>query len=545
MIGSPSAAQAEESAVLQPKRRRHEPPCQPNEGISPVIRKKLPLFSASLCVAASLLSAGPAQAQSSTSDDSRPNIVFFLADNTGYGDWGVYGGQVETPNIDKLASEGMRFTNYNVEVQCTPSRSAIMTGRHPVRSGTYNVLPPRDGGPAGLNPWEYTIAELLSDAGYSTALYGKWHLGNIQGRLPNDQGFDEWWGIPNSWEESGYTTYPLYNAMIEEIFKERGITAALDAPPHVLEGKKGEDSKVVMELDMKVRPIIDGEYLIPKTVDYIKKQAAANNPFFVYLGYSEMHPPVMCNPEFVGKSLKHSGMYADCIAEMDHRVGQVMDAVEAAGIEDNTIFVLSSDNATSGLSANAGAVGGSNGPFRGNFFYTPYEGSMRVPAIVRWPDKIPAGTVSNEIVAAVDWLPTLAEMTGNSHLVPTDRPLDGLDFSKLLLGKSDESDREHYMFFGVDGELMSIKWRYYKMIKRGFRDPALSTLNQGAENFQLPKFYNLSNDPQEDFNLWDTELTMTWIFAPILEIEGEYRKSIEEFPNIAPGTEQFKGYSAH
>ncbi len=504
-----------------------------------------PLIAASLCLAVLLLFPKVALAQSgSSTTQGKPNIVFFLADNTGWGDWGVYGGQVETPNIDQLAAEGMRFTNYNVEVQCTPSRSAIMTGRHPVRSGTYNVLPPADGGPAGLNPWEYTIAELLSDAGYKTALYGKWHLGDIQGRLPNDQGFDEWWGIPNSWDESGYTSYPLYNAMVEEIFKERDITHALNTPPHVLEGKKGEESKVVMELDMKVRPIIDGDYLIPKTVDYIKQQAAANEPFFVYLGYSEMHPPIQCNPEFVGKSLKHSGAYADCIAEMDHRVGQVMDAVKDAGVEDNTIFVLSSDNATSGLSANAGAVGGSNGPFRGNFFYTPYEGSMRVPAMVRWPGKIPAGKVSNEIVAAVDWLPTLAALTEEADRVPTDRPIDGIDFSKLLLGQSEESDREHYMFFGVDGELMSIKWRYYKMIKRGFRDPELATLSQGAEDFQLPQFFNLSNDPQEDFNLWDTELTMTWLFAPMLEIEGEYRKSIAEYPNIAPGTKDFKGYPA-
>lgn len=314
-----------------------------------------PILAASLCIAASLLPARAAQAQSDSSPkETMPNVVFFLADNTGWGDWGVYGGQVATPNIDQLAAEGMRFTNYNVEVQCTPSRSAIMTGRHPVRSGTYNVLPPKNGGPVGLNPWEYTIGELFSDAGYKTALYGKWHLGNIQGRLPNDQGFDEWWGIPNSWDESGYTQYPLYNAMIEEIFKERGVKEALDAPPHVLEGKKGEKSKIAMELDMELRPVIDGEYLVPKTVDYIKTQAAAGEPFFVYLGYSEMHPPVQCNPEFVGKSLKHSGMYADCIAEMDHRVGQVMEAVKEAGVEDNTIFVLSSDNATGGLSAMRG-----------------------------------------------------------------------------------------------------------------------------------------------------------------------------------------------
>ena len=502
------------------------------------------LIAALLCVVVSFLSPKPAQAQGQSAPaQGKPNIVFFLVDNTGWGDWGVYGGQVATPNIDRLAAEGMRFTNYNVEVQCTPTRSAIMTGRHPVRSGTYNVLPPADGGPAGMNPWEYTIAELLSDGGYKTALYGKWHLGNIQGRLPNDQGFDEWWGIPNSWDESGFTSYPLYNAMVKEIFRERHITEALNAPPHVLEGRKGEKSKVVMDLDMKVRPIIDGQYLIPKTVEYIKRQAAAKEPFFVYLGYSEMHPPVACNPEFVGKSLKHSGVYADCIAEMDHRVGQVMAAVKEAGVENNTIFVLSSDNATSGVSANAGGVGGSNGPFRGNFFYTPYEGSMRVPAIVRWPGKVPAGKVSNEIVAAVDWLPTLAAMTGNSQRVPKDRPIDGIDFSKLLLGQSDSSGREHYMFFGVDGELMSIKWRYFKMVKRGFRDPALGTLDQAAVDFQLPQFFNLSSDPHEDFNLWNTELTMAWLFAPMLELEGAYRKSVKEYPNIAAGTKDFAGYA--
>src|SRR5262245_1573629 len=134
-------------------------------------------------IGATLPAALPAQAQ-----EKKPNIVFFLVDNVGWGDFSVYGGTTATPRIDQFARDGIRFTNYNVEAQCTPSRAAIMTGRHPVRSGTSSVLPPASG-PAGLTPWEYTIAELLSDAGYATALYGKWHLGDIQGRLPNDQGF--------------------------------------------------------------------------------------------------------------------------------------------------------------------------------------------------------------------------------------------------------------------------------------------------------------------------------------------------------------------
>jgi arylsulfatase len=138
---------------------------------------------------------------------NKPNIVFILLDNVGWGNFGVYGGTIPTPRIDKFASEGIRFNNYNVEVQCTPSRSAILTGRHPVRSGTIRVPFPGEG-LSGMAPWEYTLAELLSDTGYATALYGKWHLGDHEGRLPNDQGFDEWWGIMNSMDEAGYTAWP-------------------------------------------------------------------------------------------------------------------------------------------------------------------------------------------------------------------------------------------------------------------------------------------------------------------------------------------------
>src|SRR5215469_10968056 len=200
----------------------------------------------------------------------KPNIVFILVDNVGWGAFGAYGGTIPTPRIDKMANEGIRFNNYNVEAQCTPSRSAILTGRYSVRSGTYTVPFPGQG-EAGMAPWEYTTAELLSDAGYATALYGKWHLGEHLGRLPNDQGFDEWWGVANSTDEAEYTAWPL--------FKESGMPV-----PMIWEGKKGEPSKPVMPLDLKVRPVLDGQYIIPKTVEYIKRNAAAKKPFFVYVG---------------------------------------------------------------------------------------------------------------------------------------------------------------------------------------------------------------------------------------------------------------------
>ena len=488
-------------------------------------------------VTASAAFVSPARAAGA---EKKPNIVFILVDNVGWGDFSVYGGTNATPRIDKMASEGIRFNNYNVEAQCTPTRSAILTGRHPIRSGTFSILPPAHG-KSGLVPWEYTIAKLLSDAGYATAMYGKWHVGNTQGRLPNDQGFDEWWGIPDSWDEAGYTSYPLYNELVKKFLAEKKVPELLDLPPHILEGKKGQPSKVVMDLDMKVRPVVDEKYLVPKTIDFIKRQAAAKKPFFVYLAYSEMHPPAVASPDFAGKSPARGGPYADVIAEMDHHVGKVLDAVKEAGIEDDTIVILCSDNATDGLSGGAGLAGGSNGPWRGNFFYTPFEGSMRVPAIVRWPGKVPSGVVTEQMLAAVDWLPTLAGVAGALNLVPKDRPIDGKDASAFLLGKKPTTGRNSYLFFGTDGQLMSVKWEYYKMILRYVPGPDLQAINQGFVTAQLPIFYDLSSDPHENFNLWSSTLTMGWVFMPMLEIIGEYEKSVEKYPNIKPG-EDFKGY---
>src|SRR5271155_3541575 len=452
----------------------------------------------------------------------QPNIVFILVDNVGWGTFGVYGGAVPTPRIDKMASEGIRHNNYNVEAQCTPSRSAILTGRHPVRSGTCEVPLPGQG-LFGLAPWEYTIAELLSDAGYATALYGKWHLGHDQGRLPTDQGFDEWWGIMNSMDEAGYTAWPL--------FKESGMPV-----PMLWEGKKGEPSRPVMPLDLKVRPILDGQYIIPKTVEYVKRKAAEKKPFFVYVGYSEMHPPVIGNPDFVGKSPQRGGLFADIIGEMDHRVGQILDAGREAGIEDNTIVILSSDNAGGGAVPQVGP--GSNGPWRGNFFNTPFEGSMRVPAMIRWPGKVPAGVVTNEMLAAVDWLPTLAGMVGASKLVPKDRPIDGVDASAFMQGKSETTGRDSYTFFGTDGELLSIKWKIYKTIFRYTEAPSLEKPYIAP---QMPMFYDLTSDPHEDNNLINSDLTCGWILAPNFKLIGEYRNSVKEYPNIKVG-EEFKGY---
>jgi arylsulfatase A-like enzyme len=289
-----------------------------------------------------------------------------------------------------------------------------------------------------------------------------------------------------------------------------------------------------MPLDLKVRPIVDGNYIIPKTVEYIKRNAAAKKPFFVYVGYSEMHPPFIGNPDFVGKSTKRGGLWADIIGEMDYRVGQILDAIKEAGIDDNTIVILSSDNAGGGFVPHVGP--GSNGPWRGDFANTPFEGSMRVPAMIRWPGKVPAGVVTNEILAAVDWLPTLAGMAGASKLVPKDRPIDGVDASAFMLGKNETTGRDSYMFFGIDGELLSIKWKIYKTIFRYSEN-----VEKPYFKPQFPMIYDLSSDPHEDNNLIYSDLTVGWIVAPDAKIIGSYQRSLKEYPNIKVG-EDFKGY---
>jgi arylsulfatase A-like enzyme len=222
---------------------------------------------------------------------------------------------------------------------------------------------------------------------------------------------------------------------------------------------------------------------------------------------------------------------------VDYRIGQILDAVKEAGVDDNTIVILSSDNAGGGA---VPQIGGSvNGPWRGDFMNTPFEGSMWVPAIVRWPGKAPAGVVTNEMLAAVDWLPTLAGMAGASKLVPTDRPIDGVDASAFMVGKSSATGRDSYMFFGTDGELLSIKWKIYKTVFRYAEAPI--AIEKPYIKPQFPLMYDLSNDPHEDNNLFYTDLTNGWILAPNFKIIGEYQNSLKKYPNIKVG-EEFQGY---
>jgi len=355
------------------------------------------------------------------STDKKPNILFVLVDNLGYGELGVYGGGatrgVPTPRIDTLASEGLRLTNMNMETQCTPSRSSLMTGRFAIRSGTYAV--PFGGVPEGLTQWEVTVAETLSAAGYATALHGKWHLGSHDGRLPNDQGFDEWYGIPRTTDESLWSISTGYSPHIVPLEK-------------IMEGKKGEKSRALMDYDVVQRRLIDAE-ITKRSVAFMERQAKAGKPFFMYVSLTQPHLPTEPNPAFKGKT--GNGDWADMLAEMDSNVGQMLDAVDKLGIRDNTIVIFTSDNGPEFFKPWDGWAG----PWRGQYF-TALEGGIRVPFMIRWPGKIPAGRVSNEIVHGVDMFATLAKIA--SANVPNDRPMDSVDQSGFFLGNSEKSARE-------------------------------------------------------------------------------------------------------
>jgi arylsulfatase len=249
-----------------------------------------------------------------------------------------------------------------------------------------------------------------------------------------------------------------------------------------------------------------------------------------------VHPPEKAHPDFDQTNPARMGLYADLIAEMDHRVGQIVDCVEQAGIAGNTIIVFSSDNANAQIPAVA--FGGSNGPWRGDFFTPPSEVSMRVPAMVRWPGSVPAGVVTEQMLSAHDWYKTFAALAGALGKVPADRPLDGIDASPFLLGNSEQTGREDLIFFGADGLPMSVKWNNIKIWLRyseGVDKPIVEP--------QFPLMYDLGSDPGEQHGLFADRMDQLWEFGIALKAIDEYEKSVAQYPNIKPGQE-FTGYPA-
>ncbi|HYV37808.1 MAG TPA: arylsulfatase [Gemmataceae bacterium] len=439
----------------------------------------------------------------------KPNILFILMDNLGYGEVGCYGGGLirgaATTRIDKLARQGTKLLNFNVEPQCTPSRSAFLTGRMALRSGTQAV--PLAGGRYGLTQWEITLAELLQALNYWTGLFGKWHLGNIEGRFPTDQGFDEWYGIPDTTDESQWSSQPGYDPKVGN-------------EPFIYEGKKGEKVRQVAPFDLNARPEIDMD-ITDRTIDFIKRAVAAKKPFYAFASYTLVHFPTVPSKAFKGKT--GNGDWADCLAQMDHNVGRLIDTVDNLGIADDTIVIFVSDNGANHTQLHRR---GHAGPWSGTMF-APMEGSNRVPCIIRWPNKVPADRESNEIVHQVDTFTTLAKFAGAD--IPKDRPIDGLDQTDFLLGKSEKSAREGFLVYFND-KLCAARWRnftvhYVWQVKA--TDP--------VETLSVPRVFNLLTNPGEfpDENLFNTH---AWVIRATARMVADYNASLKEHPPIPPGT---------
>ncbi len=389
----------------------------------------------------------------------KPNIIIFFTDDQGYADVGCFGAEgFETPHLDLLASDGIQFTNFYVPATvCTPSRAGLLTGRYPVRSDLHvAVLFPFSEG--GLSPEEFTMAEMLKEGGYSTSCIGKWHLGHKEEFMPNNQGFDNFFGVPYS------------NDMDDHYYKHNDF----QSPPLPLYRntelvESGPDQRYLTKIYTE------------EAVRIIKERS--EKPFFIYLAHNMPHYPLHPSPAFKGKS--DLGIYGDVIMELDWSAGEIVKTLKEEEIYENTIFIFTSDN---------GPAAGSALPLRGKKAQT-WEGGQRVPGIISWPGTIPAGIISDQFVSTMDLFPTLAKISGSK--IPDGLSMDGTDIGSLL--KKPETtiipDRP-FFFWSRDGEIEAVRlgeWKLHINKTRGW-----NLKNEGEFPISL---YNLENDISEQTNV--------------------------------------------
>jgi len=417
----------------------------------------------------------------------QPNIIVILNDDQGYQDLGCYGSpDIKTPNVDQLAREGMRFTDFYVaSCVCSASRAALLTGCYPSRVGVPGVFwPNRD---HGMSPEHATIAEVLKSAGYATAAIGKWHLGDELRFLPTNQGFDSYYGIPYSND-----MYPAQSMKYTKdcLFREEQNLQTLEAAFSKL--KKGQPRSIkdmvpLMRNEACIEFPADQSTITRRYADegiqFISKSVKAETPFFLYLANSMPHTPLFASPDFKGKSER--GLYGDVIEEIDHNTGRILKHLKALGIDDNTLVVFTSDN---GPWLIKGEHGGCALPlFEGKM--TRFEGGQRVPAIIKWPGKVPAGSTCSEMALSMDLLPTFAHIAGAE--LPTAK-LDGRNILDLVTAKPGAKTKHEVFFFG-NTAVRSGDWKYHKQ--------ELFKVKATMRDTKAPTLYNLKEDIGESNNV--------------------------------------------
>ena len=395
-------------------------------------------------IALSLLLLFSALSVSADRVNAGPNVIIIMADDQGYQDLGCFGSpKIKTPHIDRMAREGMRFTDfYSGAPVCTPSRASLLTGCYAARVGNLPVLFPNSR--RGLNPSEITIAEMLKAKAYATACIGKWHLGHQEEFLPLRQGFDTYFGVPYSNDMTLDPTKPL----AKDIVLREGVT---------LETIKNHRKKNLVPLMRDTEIIeypVDQNTLTKRYTEEAIQFIAANKdrPFFIYLPHTMPHIPLYATPEFEGKS--EVGLYGDAIEEIDASTGRILDTLRELELDKRTFVVFTSDNGPWKLAQNSWVkgnknrrVGGFAHPLRG-YKFSRFEGGMRVPTVMWWPGRIPAGGTCSEVVASMDLFPTCAELAGAK--VPDDRVIDGKSIVALLEGRAGATSPHEAFFYGTE-----------------------------------------------------------------------------------------------
>ena len=466
----------------------------------------------------------------------KPNIVVIFGDDIGY--WnlsynnrGMMG--YKTPNIDRIAQEGMIFTDYYAEQSCTAGRAAFITGQHPFRTGLTKVGLP--GAKEGIQPEDPTLAELLKPHGYMTGQFGKNHLGDLDEHLPTNHGFDEFFGNLyhlNAEEEPEDVDYPK-DPEFRKKYGPRGVI------------KSSADGKIEDSgpLTRKRMETVDDEFT-DAAIDFIERAHSAKKPFFVWLNSSRMHYYTHISEKNKGISGEGGNFYSDGMVEHDNHVGKVLNLLDRLGVADNTIVLYSTDN---GPHYNEWPDGGIS-PFRGEK-NTNWEGGFRVPAVVRWPGHIKAGSETNEIVSHQDWVPTLMAAVGDSKIKEKllkghtagnktfKVHLDGHNILDLLTGKTDKSPRNGFFYVSDDGKLLAIRNGDWKIVFSEQRASKFDVWRDPFVDLRAPKLYHLRRDPFERADTDSNSYNQWWakkVGFRAIPIQAEVAKAIETLKEFPP-----------
>jgi len=469
--------------------------------------------------AAQLASAQTGQKQQPHNHNETPNIVIILMDDMGYGDIGRTGAVLyRTPNLDRLASQGMQFTRYYCpQAVSSASRAGLLTGCYPNRIGISGALMPQ--AKAGINPEETTIAEMLRAKGYYNGIIGKWHLGHLKPFLPLQNGFDEYLGLPysNDMWPVDYDGVPIRLKDTTSNKMSYPVLPLIEGNDRIKEINTLQDQDKLTTL------------YTARAVKFISEHKS--KPFFLYFAQSMVHVPLGVSDKFRGKS--GQGMYGDVMMEVDWSVGEVMKALEKNGLEKNTIIIYTSDN---GPWLNFGNHAGTTGGLREGKG-TSWEGGQRVPCIMKWPGHIPEGTICNGLACAIDILPTLAELTGAP--LPQ-KKIDGISLLPLILGKTDVSPRKTILYYYQRNTLEAVQKEYWKLIlpHKGISYEGMKPGKDGwpGANRQVEikqnELYDLRRDPGERYNVVEFNPD---VVADLMKIADDARQDLGDDMTNSPG----------